>query len=63
MILASAQNGLTVDHLSSLVLSQGRGAFVVKADIKEDYRMVSVHPQDQYLLRVQWETAIVPSSA
>ena len=44
----------TVDHLSSLVLSHGRGAFMVKADIKEAYRMVPVHPQDQYLLGVQW---------
>ena len=45
----------TVDHLSSLVLShQGRGAFMVKADIKQAYRMVPVHPQDQYLLGIQW---------
>ena len=27
----------TVDHLSSLVLNQGRGPFMVKADIKEAY--------------------------
>ena len=62
MIVASAQNGLTTDRLSSLVLSRGRGAFMVKADIKEYMynRMASVHPQDQYLLRLQWET--VPSS-
>ena len=44
----------TVDHLSSLILSLGRGAFLVKADIKEAYRMVPVHPQDQCLLGVQW---------
>ena len=45
----------TVDHLSYLVLSQGKGAFLVKADIKEAYRMVPVHPQDQCLLGVQWK--------
>ena len=55
-----SSDGLTTNHLSSLVLSRGRGAFMVKADVKEYYRMASVHPQDQYLLRVQWET--VPSS-
>ena len=46
---------VSVDHLSSLVLSAGRGAFLVKADIKEAYRKLPVHPHDQFLLRVQWE--------
>ena len=46
---------LTVDHLSTMVLCQGRGAFLVKADITEAYRMVPVHPCDQHLLGVQWE--------
>ena len=46
---------VSVDHLSSLVLSAGRGAFLVKADIKEAYRMLPVHPHDQSLLRIQWE--------
>ena len=45
---------VSVDHISSLVLSAGRGAFLVKADIKEAYRMLPVHPQDQPLLGVQW---------
>ena len=45
----------TVDHLSAIVLHQGKGAFLVKADIKEAYRMVPVHPCDQHLLGVQWE--------
>ena len=43
---------VSVDHLSSLVLSAGRGAFLVKADIKDAYRMLPVHPHDQYLLGV-----------
>ena len=42
----------SVDHLSSLILSEGKGAFLVKADIKEAYRMVPVHPDDQPLLGV-----------
>ena len=35
----------SVDHLSALVVSSGRGCFLVKADIKEAYRMVPVHPR------------------
>ena len=46
---------VSVDHLSSLVLSAGRGTFLVKVDIKEAYRMLPVHPHDQSLLGVQWE--------
>jgi len=48
----------SVDHLSSLILSEGRGAFLVKADIKEAYRMVPVHPDDQPLLGVIWDGRI-----
>ena len=33
----------TVDHLSSLIISVGQGAQLVKADIKEAYRMIPVH--------------------
>ena len=44
----------SIDHLSALVVSAGRGSFMVKADIKEAYRMVPVHPEDQHLLGVRW---------
>ena len=44
----------SIDHLSSLILSLGRGAMLVKADIKEAYRMIPIHPQHQRLLGVQW---------
>ena len=44
----------SIDHLSALVVSEGRGSFMVKADIKEAYQMVPVHPVDQHLLGVQW---------
>ena len=40
----------SLDHLAALVVSEGRGAFLVKA-----YRMVPVHPEDQHLLGVLWE--------
>ena len=48
----------SVDHLASLVLSNGRGAFLVKADIKEAYRMIPIHPDDQHLLGVHWNGCV-----
>ena len=48
----------TVDHLPTLILQEGKGAFLVKADIKEAYRMIPVHPHDQPLLGVEWDGAV-----
>ena len=45
----------SLDHLASLVVYTGRGCFLVKVDVKEAYRMVPVHPEDQHLLGVQWD--------
>ena len=42
----------TVDHLAEIILSMGQAAHMVKADIKEAYRMVPVHPSDRDLLEV-----------
>ena len=54
----SSLSYVSIDHLSSLILSLGREALLVKADIKEAYRMVPIHPQDQRLLGVQWRGEI-----
>ena len=51
----SSVSYVSVDHLSSLVMSVGKGAFLVKADIKEVYRMLPIHPHDQLLLGMQWK--------
>ena len=48
----------SVDHLCSIILSVGKEAQLVKADIKEAYRMVPVHPDDQPLLAVQWTNRV-----
>ena len=48
----------TVDHLLTLILQEGKGAFLVKADIKEAYRMIPVHHHDQPLLGVEWDGAM-----
>ena len=44
----------SVDHLACLINLVGRGALLVKADIKEAYQMIPVHPHDQHLLGVRW---------
>ena len=46
---------VSIDHLSSLILSLGTRTMLIKADIKEAYRMVPIHSQDQWLLGVQWK--------
>ena len=39
-----------------LVLEAGKGSTLVKADIKAAYRMLPIHPGDQGLLGIQWES-------
>ena len=51
----SSLNYTSVVHLVSLVTLVGRGALLVKANIKEAYRMIPVHPHDQHLLGVRWK--------
>ena len=53
----------TVDHLSALILQEGKGAFLVKADLKEAYRMIPIHPHDQPLLGVEWEGTVFSDMA
>ena len=48
----------TIDQLAALVVSEGKGAFLVKADIQEAYRMVPVHAEDQHLLGVCWDGTV-----
>lgn len=45
----------TVDMLAALVLQVGQGAFLVKADIKEAYCNIPVHPDDRLLLGIRWD--------
>ena len=48
----------TIDQLAAFVVSEGKGAFLVKADIQETYRMVPVHAEDQHLLGVRWDGTV-----
>ena len=42
----------TVDQIVEVLLSLGRGALMAKADIKQAYRIVPVHPDDRWLLGI-----------
>ena len=46
---------VTVEGVSRQVMELGRGALIVKADIRSAYRLVPIHPMDRLLLGVQWE--------
>ena len=54
----SSMSYVSLDHIASLVTSVGRGAFLVKADIKVAYCMVPIHPNDQHLLVIWWEDSV-----
>ena len=46
---------MSIGYLLSLVLEAGKRSTLVKADIKEAYSMLPIHPEDQGLLGIQWE--------
>ena len=45
----------SLDDAVQHILQLGRGTDLVKLDLKNAYRMVPVHPQDQHLLAISWE--------
>jgi hypothetical protein len=47
-----------VDNANALILKRGKGALMGKVDIKNAYRIVPIHPDDYYLLGMQWRDII-----
>ena len=45
---------MSVDDVMREVLRRGRGTLMAKADIKQAYRNLPVHPVDRELLGIQW---------
>ncbi len=45
----------SVDEVMRRVLELGMGALMAKADIKQAYRNIPVHPEDRGLLGMQWK--------
>ena len=46
---------LRVSNMSAHPLEAGKGSTLVEADIKDAYRMLPIHPEDQGLLGIQRE--------
>ena len=51
----SSLSYISVDEVMRRVLELGRGALMAKADIKQAYRNMPVHPDDRDLLGMQWQ--------
>ena len=45
---------MKVDDIIAGIMSFGRGALLAKFDVESAYRIVPVHPDDRYLLGMQW---------
>ena len=42
-------------YAAQLILQLGKGLELVKLDLKQAYRQVSIHPQDHHLFGISWE--------
>ncbi len=49
---------VSVDDVVSRVLKVGKGALLAKMDIKQAYRNIPVHPDDRYLLGMEWKNEV-----
>ena len=46
---------ISVDDVAARVMRQGRGALMAKFDLKSAYRQVLIHPDDRWMLGVDWK--------
>lgn len=45
---------VSVDDAAKLIMARGPGACLFKIDIKNAYRIIRIHPDDQHLLGMKW---------
>ena len=48
----------SVDHAAQIISQLGQDALMAKIDIAHAYRNVPVHPEDRYLLGMQWDCSV-----
>ena len=48
----------SMDKALGLIQALGPGTQLVKMDLKEAYRVIPVHPDDNHLLTITWEGAV-----
>ena len=46
---------MSVDDIAARVMLKGRGALMAKFDLKEAYRQIPVHPDDCWMLGMEWK--------
>lgn len=50
---------VTLDKIVDQIIDLGLGTLMAKVDIKQAYRIIPVHPDDRYLLGVQWQGEVL----
>lgn len=48
----------SVDTIVARVIQLGQGTLLSKMDIRQAYRLVPIHPEDRYLLGMEWQGAV-----
>ena len=48
----------SVDDALQLICSLGPGCWLLKMDLKDAYRVVPIHPDDQHVLGISWEGGV-----
>lgn len=54
---------MMTDDVAAKVIHLGRGALMAKFDLKSAYRQVPVHPDDRWLLRMEWKGQLFVDTA
>ena len=54
---------VTVDNAAKGITAYGRGALMIKVDIRSAYRVVPIHPDDRWLLGMMWEGSVFVDTA
>lgn len=52
-----------VDDAAKGVMSFGRGALLTKVDVRSAYRNIPIHPDDRWLMGMQWEGSLYIDTA
>ena len=50
---------VTLDNIVDQIIELGMGTLMAKVDIKQAYRIIPVHPDDRFLLGVQWQGEVL----
>ena len=59
----SSLSYVTVDDAAREVLRRGARSLLAKVDVESAYRAVSVHPDDRWLLGMQWDGGVFVDTA